>query len=110
MKEPDCHAQLLGGTSGTPRVAGQKGGGRISRRLQPHLGAHQSHAFIHSRVHSFIQQLILTEQAHSPALDWALATVARPLMASAPRVGRPGGCHPLWAASRLYQRRTVSVL
>lgn len=58
----------------------------------PIWGPDQSHAFIHSRVHSFIQQLILTEQAHSPALDWALATIARPLMASAPREGGPGGC------------------
>lgn len=56
-------------------------------------GPDQSHAFIHSRVHSFIQQLILTEQAHSPALDWALATLASAsLDGLSPSGGRPGGC------------------
>lgn len=55
-------------------------------------GPCRSHPFIHSCVHPVIQQLILTEQAHRPAPGLAPATLARPLMASAPRERGPGGC------------------
>lgn len=51
-------------------------------------GPSQSHPFIHSCVHPVIQQLILTDQAHRPAPGWIPATLACPLMASAP--GRMG--------------------
>lgn len=37
-------------------------------------GPCRSHPFIHSCVHPFIQQLILTEQAHSPAPGLAPVT------------------------------------
>ena len=55
-------------------------------------GPHQSHPFLDSRIHPFIQQLILTEQTHSLASGWAPATLVRPLMASASPGWGPGGC------------------
>lgn len=56
-------------------------------------GPRQSRPFVHSCVHPVIQQLILTEQAHRPAPDWAPATLACPLMASAPGgMGRGVAC------------------
>lgn len=69
---------------------GLKGGGWTSFNLGVGVapapfewGPHQSHPFLDSRIHPVIQQLILTEQAHSSAPGWAPATLVRPLMASA---------------------------
>lgn len=50
---------------------------------------------------SFIQQLILTEPMHSPAPGWTPATLAGPLMASAP--GAQAGGLPLLSAAWLSQ-------
>lgn len=46
---------------------------------------------IHPRVHSVIQQLILTERAHGPGPGLGTCHLACPLMASASQGGQAGG-------------------
>lgn len=93
MHGRDYHPQQPGGPRGqlqARRVAGGLGTGEWAASPRSPTEGSQVAPCTDPRVHSVIQQLILTEQAHSRGPGLGTRHLARPLMASASREGQAG--------------------